>query len=108
MPRNAPTSRQLAGSEFGGVERTVATVQPKPADTLTNAELLRLGYLTGRENEPESMEDRRQMLGLLPAKGVRPPGQQSGGQHPNWLGGTGSESEASRQHLGEDPLEVIP
>jgi hypothetical protein len=98
MAKNAPTSRQLTGSEYSGVERTVATIQPMPASELTSGDLLRLGYLTGREDQPESLEDRRQMLGLLPASG----------QRPNWLGGTGQTSEAERQHLGEDPLEVIP
>jgi hypothetical protein len=98
MPRNAPTSRQLTGSEYSGVERTAATIQPKPADTLTNGEILRLGYLTGREDQPESLEDRRQMVGLLPSTDTRP----------NWLANTGRQSYANEQHLGEDPLEVEP
>lgn len=33
---------------------------------------MRLGYLTGEENNPESIEDRRQFLGLRPATGRRP------------------------------------
>lgn len=98
MAKNAPTSRQLTGSEFCGVERTVSTVQPTPADTLTNAERLRLGYLTGDEKNAESVEDRRQFWGLRPADGKRP----------NWLQNAGIESEAERQHLGQDPLQVEP
>lgn len=66
------TSRQLGGSEYGGVQPTTATIQPKGADALTAGERLRLGYLTGVENDTESIEDRRQMLGLRPASG-RPP-----------------------------------
>lgn len=66
------TPRQRTGSEFGGVETTKATIQPKGVDALTNGDRLRLGYLTGVENNPESMEDRRQMLGLRPASGRRP------------------------------------
>lgn len=67
-----PTRRQLTGSEFGGVERTSSTIQPKGADALSNGDRLRLGYLTGEENNPESIEDRRQMLGLRPSDGRRP------------------------------------
>ncbi len=65
-------SRQRSGSEYGGVERTKATVQPKEADTLSAGEILRLGYLTGEEDNTESLEDRRQFLGLRPADGRRP------------------------------------
>lgn len=69
---NVPTSRQLSGSEYNGVQPTYATVQPKPEDALNNGERLRLGYLTGHEDYPESFEDRRQMLGLKPAAEGRP------------------------------------
>lgn len=64
--------RQRSGSEFGGVETTKATIQPKGASALSNGDRLRLGYLTGVENNTESWEDRRQMLGLRPASGRRP------------------------------------
>ena len=67
-----PTSRQLTGSEYGGVDRTKATIQPQSAEALTAGDRLRLGYLTGQETDTESLEDRRQMLGLRPADG-RPP-----------------------------------
>jgi len=64
---------QIAGSEYGGVQyrsRVVNnTVQPKPADALSTAERLRLGYLTGVENDSMSYEDRRQMVGLRRADG---------------------------------------
>lgn len=66
------TARQRSGSEFGGVERTKATIQPKDASALSNGDILRLGYLTGEETDTESLEDRRQMLGLRPADGRRP------------------------------------
>jgi hypothetical protein len=69
-------SRQLAGTEYGGVQPTLAGgIQPKPSGALDNGELLRLGYLTGNEFETRrdiSLEDRRQMMGLLPAEGGRP------------------------------------
>lgn len=67
------TPRQMTGSEYGGVEETVATVQPKPPDALDNGEKLRLTYLTGQAIDTEAIEDHRAMLGLLPAeKGSRP------------------------------------
>lgn len=65
------TQKQLTGSEFGGVQPTKNTVQPKGVETLSAGERLRLGYLTGVE-DPESIEDRRQFLGLRPASGKRP------------------------------------
>lgn len=59
---------QITGSEYGGVQyrsRVVNnTVQPKPADALTAGERLRLGYLTGVEDDTMSYEDRRQFCGL--------------------------------------------
>ena len=72
-----PISRQLAGSEYGGVECTIAGgIQPKDPEALTNGEKLRLGYLTGDENNTNAnytaLEDRRQMMGLRPAEGGRP------------------------------------
>lgn len=85
------TPRQRGGSEFGGVGPTKATLQPSDART-TAAEELRLGYLTGVETDRESLEDRRQMLGLRPADGRRP----------SWLSNTGQASEAEIQGLGED------
>lgn len=60
------------GTEYGGLESTPATIQPKGADSLSNGDKLRLGYLTGEENNPDSIEDRRQMMGLLPADRARP------------------------------------
>jgi len=86
------TARQKAGSEYGGVERTTATVQPKPREAILPGEQLRLGYLTGVEDNTESLEDRRQMMGLRPADGKRP----------SWLSKTGKASEAEIQGLGED------
>ena len=67
----------LLGTEFGGVgaENKYNTIQPKPAEALTTAEKLRLGYTTGDETDFRSLEDRRQMLGLRPANG----------RHPEWL-----------------------
>ena len=67
-----PTQRQRSGSEFGGVETTKATIQPQGAEALTAGDRLRLGYLTGVESNTESLEDRRQFLGLRPASGRRP------------------------------------
>lgn len=90
-----PDSRQITGSEYSGVERTSATTQPKPAEALNNGERLRLGYLTGQENDTESLEDRRQMVGLRPADGKRP----------NWLSNTGQEAYAEtdlENYLGDD------
>jgi hypothetical protein len=64
---------QITGSEYGGVQyrsRVVNnTVQPKPASALTAAEKLRLGYLTGVEDDSMSYEDRRQFCGLRRADG---------------------------------------
>lgn len=68
------TPEQLTGSEYGGVEKTWATIQPKDSGNLTNAEKLKLEYLTGVD-ATMSLEDRRQMLGLRPAEG----------RHPQWL-----------------------
>lgn len=65
-------ARQLTGSEYGGVETTSATIQPKDPEALDNGERLRLFYLTGQETDTEAIEDHRQMLGLLPADGRRP------------------------------------
>lgn len=82
------SSRQMSGSEFGGVEETAATIQPKPAEALDNGEKLRLFYLTGQTEDTEALEDHRQMLGLLPAEGGRP----------KWLIETGAgSSEAELQ-----------
>jgi len=59
---------QIGGSEYGGVQyraRVVNnTVQPKVPEALTAGERLRLGYLTGVEDDSMSYEDRRQMVGL--------------------------------------------
>jgi hypothetical protein len=74
------------------VERTRATIQPKPQETLTNAEILRLGYLTGVDNDTETLEDRRQALGLRPADGKRP----------DWLANTGKAAQAEISGLGEN------
>jgi hypothetical protein len=64
---------QIVGSEYGGVQyrsRVVQnTVQPKDPDALTAVERLRLGYLTGVEDDSMSYEDRRQMCGLRNADG---------------------------------------
>lgn len=71
-----PDKRQLQGTEYGGVQPTLAGgIQPKGPDALTNGEILRLGYLTGNEAETrrdKSLEDLRQFYGLLPAEGGRP------------------------------------
>lgn len=85
------TSKQLRGSEYGGVSPTPNTLQPIPASALTPGEILRLGYLTGEESDTESLEDRRQFLGLRPA----------GGDRPYWLRETGQLSEADIQQVGE-------
>lgn len=82
-----PTPKQLTGSEYGGVQPTKSTIQPKGADALSNGDRLRLGYLTGQEDNPESLEDRRQFLGLRPASGRRP----------LFLLETGMESELERR-----------
>lgn len=86
------TPRQLNGSEFGGVGETRNTLQPKGKDALTPGEELRLGYLVGDTTDPlqltiNSLEDRRQMLGLKPASNRRP----------NWLANTGRTAEAEIQ-----------
>lgn len=81
------------GSEYGGIDNTYNTTQPKPASAMTTAEQLRLGYLTGQDQNWKSLEDRRQMMGLRPANG----------RHPEWLKNVSPsdrpelESEAERQ-----------
>jgi len=64
---------QRMGSEYGGVQyqsRIVTnTVQPKVPEALTADERLRLGYLTGVEDNSMSLEDRRQFVGLRHADG---------------------------------------
>jgi hypothetical protein len=91
MPRKY-TQRQMTGTEYSGVERTVATVQPKAPEALTNGEKLRLFYLTGQMEQTEgvkALEDHRQMLGLLPADGRKPV----------WLSETGAgPSQAEIEH----------
>jgi hypothetical protein len=90
-----PDSRQITGSEYSGVDETKATIQPKGAEALNNGDILRLGYLTGEESDTESLEDRRQFLGLHPATGPRP----------NWLKNTGQEAYAEtdlENYLGDD------
>jgi hypothetical protein len=77
-------ARQMTGTEYGGVEETVSTVQPKPPEAITPGEQLRLFYLTGEPDDAESIEDRRQFWGLRPADGRRP----------QWLIETGQLSEA--------------
>lgn len=88
------TPRQVSGSEYGGVDETRNTVQPKGADALTPGEQLRLGYLTGdltdtRQETLASIEDKRQFLGLKPA----------GDERPNWLVNTGRITEAEIQGI---------
>jgi hypothetical protein len=65
-------AHQKTGSEYGGVEETSATIQPKGPEALSAGEQLRLFYLTGQTTDTEAIEDHRQMLGLLPANGERP------------------------------------
>lgn len=95
------TPRQRSGSEFGGVDETYATLQPT-YDVLSNADKLRLEYLTGVDNT-ESFEDRRQMLGLRPATGARP----------LWLDHVSPSevphlgSEARRQGYGSDEGPIV-
>jgi len=84
MPLEQYNNRQKMGSEYSGVERTTATIQPMPPQALDNGDKLRLGYLTGVEDDTESLEDRRQMVGLRPATGRRP----------LWLSATGQKSQA--------------
>lgn len=75
---NRLTPRQISGSEYSGVGETRNTLQPKGRDALDASDELRLGYLTGNgASDPlqltlASLEDRRQMLGLLPAGEPRP------------------------------------
>jgi hypothetical protein len=88
MAIRKPTDRQKSGSEYSGVLRTTAGVQPQDSSALTNGEILHLGYATGVENDTESFEDRRQMMGLRPADGKRP----------NWLLQTGQKSQAEIEH----------
>lgn len=88
------TARQREGSEYGGIDHTRNTVQPKGPDALSPGEQLRLGYLTGdltdaRQETPASFEDPRQFLGLKPA----------GDDRPNWLANTGQVTEAQIQGL---------
>lgn len=86
------SAEQLQGSEFGGVERTRATIQLKPAEALTNGEKLRLEYLTGEiaPDNQTSIEDHRAFYGLLPSDKARP----------FWLENTGRESEAQIREVG--------
>lgn len=89
---NRLTPRQLIGSEYGGVGETRNTLQPKDAEDLTSADMLRLGYLVGDTTDPRqltinSLEDRRQALGLRPASN----------RHPMWLANTGRTAEAEIQ-----------
>lgn len=82
---NRLSSRQIEGSEYGGVRETRNTLQPKGPEAITPSDELRLGYLVGNGvTDPEqltilSIEDRRQALGLKP----------SGDQRPIWLANTG-------------------
>lgn len=103
IPNYRPSHpQQLRGSEYGGVQPTLAGgIQPKDEEALTAGERLRLGYLTGNETETNpllNLEDRRQMLGLKPAEGGRP----------LWLDEVNPDedvrlkSEARRQGFGED------
>lgn len=84
------TPRQMSGSEYGGVEETRATIQPKPPEALDNGEKLRLGYLTGQEVDTEALEDHRAFLGLLPAQK---------GSRPKWL------TNANREQLSQAQIE---
>jgi hypothetical protein len=67
---------QIEGSEYGGSEVTIAAgIQPMGPDALTPADKLRLGYVTGIEDNTNphiNIDDKRQMLGLRPANGKRP------------------------------------
>lgn len=98
---NRLTPRQLNGSEYGGVGETRNTLQPKGAEALDADDRLRLGYLTGNgESDPlqltlDSLEDRRQALGLKPA----------GDRRPIWLANTGRTAEAEIQGV-EYPPEI--
>ncbi|MGX9924116.1 hypothetical protein ACWIG4_30180 [Streptomyces sp. NPDC002248] len=86
------TSSQKAGSEYSGVNETGSSVQPKKSEALSNGEKLRLGYVTGVENDPESIADSRQFWGLRPADGARP----------YWLDNTGIPSEAEIREVGNN------
>lgn len=100
MPLEQYNNRQKTGSEYSGVERTTASIQPMPGEALTNGEKLRLGYLTGVEDDTESLEDRRQAVGLRPATGKRP----------LWLSATGQRSEAEIRlpdHYNDDEEVVL-
>lgn len=63
---------QRSGTEYGGLQHTPSGIQPKPSEAFTSGEILRLGYTTGNENDYQSIDDTRQMLGLRPADGRRP------------------------------------
>jgi hypothetical protein len=75
-PYTPPDPRWLAGTEYGGVQPTLAGgIQPKDPEHLTAGEILRLSYVTGDLTETRAdlgIEDRRQMMGLRPAEGGRP------------------------------------
>jgi hypothetical protein len=64
---------QRMGSEYGGVQyqarQVQNTVQPKVAEALTGNERLRLGYLTGQDDNSMSLEDLRQFVGLRHSDG---------------------------------------
>lgn len=92
-----PDPRQAQGSEFTGIQPTLAGgIQPKGTEALTPGEKLRLGYVTGNEDNThrdQNLDDHRQAMGLRPAEGTRP----------MWLDHVNDEedlrlqSEASRQ-----------
>lgn len=83
--------KQNEGTEYSGVSPTAATIQPKGAEALTPGDRLRLGYLTGSESDPDSMEDRRQFYGLKPA----------GESRPKYLRGTGQTTQAQIAGIDE-------
>jgi len=91
MRRRFVSSRQMQGSEFGGVQRRRgrALIQPKPVSARTTGENLMLGYTVGDDASPEPLEDKRQFLGLLPEDHRRP----------LWLLKTGRRSHAETQGL---------
>lgn len=106
-----PNRRWLDGTEYGGVENTVAGgIQPKLVDALSNADILRLGYVTGQDVSTEirtNIDDHRQMLGLRPAGAPA--------KRPLWLDGVSDtddvrlKSEARYQGYGsdeDDPVEL--
>lgn len=86
---------QRTGSEYGGVAHTPSGIQPKPQEALNNTELLRLGYVTGVEDW-QSIEDRRQMVGLRPANGGRP----------QYIGNLNSEDDPRLKPIIEDVIEL--